>query len=432
MATFQRKIAVGDLVLGMYVSKLDCPWHMTPFPIQGFYIDSQQEVDSLSGYCKFVFIDTIRTRTAKSQRAKGAAAQGNGKGNTTTQTAQPTKTTRRPLVRRPKKYAVSMPFKKELRKAQTIYQSLDRSVSNMAKQLQARTEVDIASAVESTKNVVGSIIRNPDAMIWVTKMKHDSPPLYQHAINCAIWSAILGREIGLSETKLETLAAGVVLCKVGLFMLPDLNKPDTDLTSIQSNPLYAKHVTLALKLLGQSKSLSKDIISLVGTHEERFNGSGFPQQLQEQEIPLLGQVAGLVDYYETLISSPLNAEPLTPADALSAMFHERDNLFQASLVEAFIQALGLFPPGTIVQLNNQTVGVVTSNHKDKRLQPEIIIVLDEKKLPIKQEIIDLQRHNSHNPDATLEIECSLPAGSYDIDISTLHRKSPAFIARLFN
>ncbi|OUS29354.1 hypothetical protein A9Q99_09645 [Gammaproteobacteria bacterium 45_16_T64] len=430
MATIQRKIAVGDLVLGMYVSKLDCPWHMTPFPIQGFYVDSEQEVASLAGYCKFVFIDSLRTRAAKAEKSQQAASKKSASATKATSSNTQNKASR-PLVRRPTKYKVSTPFKKELKKAQSIYRDLDKSVANMARQLQNRTEVDIASAIDSTKNIVSSVVRNPDAMIWVTKMKHSSPPLYQHAINCAIWAAILGREIGLSKPKLESLAAGVVLCKVGLFMLPNDHSQQADLADIKANPLYVKHVTLALKLLSQSKSLSKEIIGVVATHEERFNGSGFPQQLAGQEIPLPGQIAGLVDYYESLISAPLNAEPLTPADALGAMFHERDGLFQAGLIEAFIQALGLFPPGTIVKLNNQSIGVVTSNQKNKRLEPEIIIVLDEKKLPTKQVVVNLHTHNENEPDASLEIECSLPAGSYDIDISTIHRKSPAFIARLF-
>ena len=404
MATFQRKIAIGDLTLGMYVSKLDCPWHMTPFPIQGFYIDCEEDVTSLAGFCKFVFIDTLRSKSPqsykssqsnKSKEATSKSSRSNSKQNINSGDTNVHTRTHKVLVRRPVKYEIKVSFKKELKKAQSIYHDLDRTVTAMATQLQNRTEVDIASAVESTKLAVASIVRNPDAMIWVTKMKREGTPLYQHAINCAIWAAILGREIGLPEHKLETLAAGVVLCKVGLFMLPSSPDAATEFSGIRENPLYKKHVTLALKLLGQSRSLSKDIINTIATHEERFNGSGFPQQLKDTAIPLFGQIAGLVDYYETSISSQLNATPLSPADALSAMYQERDHLFQSELIESFIQALGLFPPGTIVKLNNQHVGVVTSNQKNKRLQPEIIMVLDENKTTVKHRILDLYAYNQN-------------------------------------
>ena len=434
MATFQRKIAIGDLTLGMYVSKLDCPWHMTPFPIQGFYIDSDNDVTSLAGYCKFVFIDTLRSKSPQSYKPKDVQSK-NSRSNTKNSVnadpaIEPTRI-QKVLVRHPIKYETKVPFKKELKRAQSIYRDLDRTVTTMATQLQNRTEVDIASAIDSTKLAVASIIRNPDAMIWATKMKREGTPLYQHAINCAIWAVILGREIGLSEPKLETLAAGVVLCKVGLFMLPSSSNTATEFTSIRENPLYKKHVTLALKLLSQSKSLSKDIINTVATHEERFNGSGFPQKLKDTEIPLFGQIAGLVDYYEASTSSQLSPTPLSPSDAISAMYQERDHLFQSKLIESFIQALGLFPPGTIVKLNNQHVGVVTSNQKNKRLQPEIIMVLDENKITVKHRTLDLYAYNQSPSDEPLEIECCLPAGSYDIDISTLYRKAPSFLSGLF-
>lgn len=454
MATFQRKIAIGDLTLGMYVSKLDCPWHMTPFPIQGFFIDSQDDIQSLGAYCKFVFIDTIRSQSPRDyKKTPAAASQSNSKKQFTSSTqinisksassqsttikstskSTPNSTSAKKIfVKHPTVYTIKSPFKKELRKAQSIYKDLDHTVSTMAKQLQNRTEVDIASAVQSTKQAVASIIRNPDAMIWVTKMKHKSSPLYQHAINCAIWAAILGREIGLAEHKLEDLAAGVVLCKVGLFMLPTPTDTSSDFSDIREHPLYKKHVTLALKLLGQSRSLSKEVVTTVATHEERYNGSGFPQKLEGNAIPLFGQIAGLVDFYETLISSQLNETPISPSQALSAMYEERDHQFQADLIESFIQALGLFPPGTIVKLNTQQVAVVTSNQKNKRLEPEIIVVLDENKFPIKHRMIDMHAINQKQSDTPIEIECCLPAGSYDIDISTLHRKAPGFLGGLFS
>ncbi|OUS05985.1 hypothetical protein A9Q81_04385 [Gammaproteobacteria bacterium 42_54_T18] len=419
----------------MYVSNLDCPWHMTPFPIQGFYIDSEQDVTALAGFCKFVFIDTLRSKSPQSYKQKEAKPQNSRadtKKNANADSANTQPRRKKILVRRPVKYEIKVPFKKELKKAQSIYRDLDRTVTVMATQLQNRTEVDIASAVENTKLAVASVIRNPDAMIWVTKMKREGTPLYQHAINCAIWAAILGREIGLSEPKLETLATGVVLCKVGLFMLPTSPNTSTEFSGTRENPLYKKHVTLALKLLSQSKSLSKEVINTIATHEERFNGSGFPQQLKDTEIPLFGQIAGLVDYYETSVSSQLNAKPLSPSDALSAMYQERDHLFESELIESFIQALGLFPPGTIVKLNNQQIGVVTSNQKNKRLQPEIVMVLDANQTAVKHRILDLHAYNQNICDEPLEIECCLPAGSYDIDISTLYRKAPSFLSNLFS
>jgi len=416
----------------MYVCNLDCAWHMTPFPIQGFYITSEQDVTSLESHCKFVFIDSIRTRSPESFKSKLKPNPSNKKGSSPTTFKAKTKPANMKLVKRPVKYAIKVPFKKELKKASSIYKDLDNAINAMAKQLQNHSAVDLVTTVNSTKQVVGSVVRNPNAMIWVTKMKHSDTPLYQHSINCAIWAAILGREIGLAIPQIEALTAGVMLCKVGLFMLPAENDNSVELSEIREQPIYKKHVTLALKLIGKSKTLSKEIIDTVATHEERHNGTGFPQQLSEGNIPLFGRIAGLVDFYETLISSPLNAKPLSPSQALSTIYLERGSFFQAELVESFIQALGLFPPGTIVLLNNQRIAVVTSNEKNKRLQPEIIVVLDENKSPTKHRTLDLQAINKQHPNEKIEIVRCLPVGSYGIDISTLHRKMPSFMLGLFS
>ncbi|TVP61120.1 MAG: HD-GYP domain-containing protein, partial [Halomonadaceae bacterium] len=154
-------------------------------------------------------------------------------------------------------------------------------------------------------------------------------------------------------------------------------------------------------------------------HRERHNGRGFPQRVNGEAIPLLAKLSGLVDYYESLIEPRPGVEPLNPAQAVGKLFEVRNQLFQEDLVERFIQAVGIYPTGTIVKLNNQQTGLVLSHRPHRRLWPKVMVVADEQQRPLKAgRIIDLVTHNEgKNSDEALSISGCLPFGIEGIDPS---------------
>ena len=422
MSVYNKKMDTGDLYIGLYISKLDCPWHKTPFPIQGFYIQNQEDINVIKGLCKYVFVDQGRSRssyelikTPSEQRQTALSA-----------------TTPIKLIKNPTKYETTTPFKKELKQASTVYKDLILQTESIAEQLKNNAALNIDSTFATTKQAVASIIRNPDAMIWVTKMRKASSPLYQHSINCTVWATVLGRHIGLSEVKLEALATGTLLFKIGLFIQPFAEDNKSNFIELRDHTSYPQHVALALKYLTQSTNISNDALNTIATHEERHDGSGYPKRLRGNEIPLLGRIAGLADYYETLISDAVNDSPLSPSDALNMLYNERNEHFQKELIENFIQTLGLYPPGTIVRLSTQEIAIVSSNQQTKRLNPDVIVILDKNNQPLKKKReIDLQTYNTTNKNNPITIEECLPFGSYDTNITKPRESSPSFIKRLF-
>ncbi|MES9844224.1 MAG: HD domain-containing phosphohydrolase, partial [Candidatus Sedimenticola sp. 6PFRAG5] len=152
------------------------------------------------------------------------------------------------------------------------------------------------------------------------------------------------------------------------------------------------HVDLGIKILARASAnspfakLPLNVLQMVATHHERFDSSGYPQQLSNEEIPLYGKMAGLVDSYDAMTSERPYADkgPRPPHEAIGELYGLRNVKFQGELVEQFIQAVGLYPTGSLVELNTGEVGAVISVNGLRRLRPIVMLLLDEEKKPVSQ------------------------------------------------
>jgi HD-GYP domain-containing protein (c-di-GMP phosphodiesterase class II) len=275
--------------------------------------------------------------------------------------------------------------------------------------------------------MVDSITRNPDAMVWVCRIKDKDTHTYHHSIRASVWAIAYGRHLGLSKDHLQTLAISVLLCKVGKTKLPGELLDATSLLTSDDVKLMKKHVDFGVEILRETPGISEEIISIVWCHNERHDGSGYPRQLKGDQIPFLAKIAGIVDYYETLINPRPDIEPLTSSRAMARLHDKRGSLFQTEIVEEFIQAIGIYPTGTIVQLSSGEIGVITEQNPERKLRPVVTLVLDEYKKPLRiHRIINLLKQTTDKHGKRLDINKSLPQGAYDIDpakiyLSTLGR-----------
>ena len=152
-------------------------------------------------------------------------------------------------------------------------------------------------------------------------------------------------------------------------------------------------------------------------HQERLNGTGFPKGVTGERIPLLAKIAGMVHYYQELITPRKEELGLSPLAAVARLYELRNISFQQEIVERFIEAVGVFPTGTLVELSSDEVAIVTGHNQDRRLLPKVIIVLDKFKQPLKQaKPVDLKELSmTGSPADAIYIRDSLPKGFYDID-----------------
>ncbi len=413
MGVQQKKVASQDLEIGMFVSDLDRPWHQTPFPIQGFYIRTQDDVRAVSSHCKWVKIDVAETRdTSSFEHSKLAAFTRRPSRRQDAEVVQLP-----PLhIKEPVSYQTETTLKKELKSAAPLIHDAEVALEGVLASVRAGHIPDVQPLIGVVRLMTASVIRNQDAMLWLARTRKHDNYTYWHALNSAVWGLVCGRHLGLNEGLLNHLGMGCMLAHIGKAQLPEELLRNEQTLVAEDYALYQSYVDRGVALL-EGSGISRVVLGIVQNHRERHNGTGFPQKIRGDRIPLLARIAGLVECYETMIEPREGMVPLTPAQAVGRLFDMRNIEFQEDLVENFIQAIGIYPTGTLVELNDGQRGVIVSHSPKRRLWPKVMVMTDQQHRPLKTAtIINLASYNEGRaPEEALHINGCLPSGEVDLD-----------------
>jgi HD-GYP domain-containing protein (c-di-GMP phosphodiesterase class II) len=187
----------------------------------------------------------------------------------------------------------------------------------------------------------------------------------------------------------------------------------------QETLLMRRHVEFSLDILAEAGSVDPRIEVMVATHHERFNGKGHPHQLEGKNIPVLGRLAGIVDTYDAMVTQRPYAKAVSSFDAMRKLQALANINFQSEIIDQFVQAVGMFPTGSLVELNTGEVGVVVAQNNYQRLRPEVMIILDrDKTLCDEFRTIDLRiKTIDESTGDSIWIDRGLQIGAYGIDPS---------------
>jgi HD-GYP domain-containing protein (c-di-GMP phosphodiesterase class II) len=416
----QQKIPVSQLQVGMYVSDLDRPWCETPFPIQGFYIRSVANVESLESYCKYVYVDAVSAHKQETH-LHAVGHQKNGDTSSRNLLKLPPLKIRNKVEYPPvSSQKIVSSLKKEVSKAGKLQRNVSLALASIYETIHSGGTPSYKDVNNAVDGMVESVIRNPDALVWLARINTHDSFTYQHAISSSIWALVLGRYLGLEKNVLKQLSTAVLLSQVGKAKLPVEILENQHSLKADEFEQYKKYVDYSVEILESAENVPHSTIAVVQCHRERHNGTGFPHGVTGDRIPLLAKIAGLVDAYQEMIEPRPGITPMPSAVAVSKLYESRNVEFQEELVEHFIKAIGVYPAGTLVELNNQEVGIVLNHNPKRRLWPKVAVVLNEAKKPLKQaKVIDLLAYNEGKEKrCSLNITGSLPAGSFDIDPSS--------------
>ncbi len=398
----------SELQLGMYVSGLDRPWLEVPFPVQGFRIESPEDILRIQKYCKYVFIDSTKSSLPGGKITRKAPVR-------------PRKTNQQIFRgRRLKPYEDSASWSEEFPRARGAVDILTETVDSIFEQVARGAALDVVKVKQSVDPMIDSISRNPDACIWLARMKQQDSYTYQHSVGAAIWAVALGRQLGLPKPDLRSLAVGGLLFDVGKLQLDsDLLGADRVLTDAEFVELRS-HVGRGVEMIRHSGLMNKDVLDMVAHHHERHDGSGYPGGLQGDSIPVFARIAAIVDCYDAITSHRSYARGIPPSVAIKKLYEWRDLEFQAELVEEFIQAVGIYPAGTLVELSSGEVAVVVAEYRTRRLRPKVMVLLDANKQRVADvSIVDLQSQKLTADGEPLEISTSLEPEAYGIDMAAI-------------
>ena len=399
-----KQIFSASLRIGMYISKLDRPWTETPFVFQGFSIKTQEDIDTLRNYCTFVYIDTEKDATVEKRIPTRHLIN-----NLETKV----------LPKRSKEYKIKTKVEAEIKNAKNSYKSLAYDFSMINKQLAANETLNIIGLEKAVKSMVQSIARNPDAFLLLSKLKLVDHHHFNHSLSCSVLAVAFGRHMGLSPRELVDLGMGVLLCDVGVTKLPpEILRFKGQLNGDQ-HEIYKTHVEHSVNMLRQAKGINREILKLIQFHHERHNGSGYPNRVIGLQIPALARMASVVDYFQSLTTPPPQYRPLNTMDAINHLNECRDTKFQREMVDSFVQSLGIFATGSIVELSSGEVGFVMAQNSIKKLRPKVMLVLNKNKENLGHlPIIDLANEEFDSNNQLIKISKLHEPFAFNIDVGS--------------
>jgi len=385
----QIKISVSQLKIGMYVSQLDRPWVETPFLFQGFSIKDAAMIAELTKHCKQVYVDDEQGMAPDEKVI---------------------------VVPTEKTEDVVVYIEDEIPKARQIHKSITQEFKNVVAIIQTGGHVDVAAISREVEHLVEGCLRNTDAYLLLSKLKSKDDYTYSHCLSSSIFAVMMGRQMGLNNTELEELAFGHMFFDIGKIKLPNelINKPG--IFSDEEKETVKKHVFYSVEILNTMQGVKSSAIDMALNHHERFDGSGYPHGLKGNQIPLYARIAGIIDTYDAVTSKRSYSRQVSHDEAIRMLYKSKDTDFQKDILETFIQCLGTYPSGSLVELSSGEVGIVLQQNRISRLRPSIMLVLNARKefndyFPI----INLLTKPTDKNGKVMEISKLLEPGSYGID-----------------
>ena len=432
------KVNTGNLQHGMYISQLDRPWLETPFLLQGFYVKNSEDIDLISDICDYVYVDvdgSVNARNITGNMSTVSSAVGFNSSTTKFSVSKATNGDNQSSARdkgsnsmhgatnldrlipgkKLEKYTDTTNWKSEEPAAEQAILGLHDSLRELLSRNPNGGPLELLKIKQDVEPMVDSVVRCPGACIWLVSKKQQDNYIYQHSLATSIWAVALGRQIGLPKRDLRSLALGGLLFDIGKLKLGDLlpkeNRPLTD----EEFRIMKMHVEVGVKLLEESGMKNQNVIDMVAHHHERHDGTGYPQGLAGNKIPLFARIAAIVDCYDAITSDRVYSSAISPPLAIKQLYEWKDTFFQAEIVDLFIQAVGIFPAGTLVELSSGKVAIVVAASPSQRLRPNLMLLLDSNKQPLDNtEFLDLREITQTEDGTPLFIVKSLEPEAYGI------------------
>ncbi|WP_084191077.1 HD-GYP domain-containing protein [Methylomarinum vadi] len=395
------KVGVKDLQIGMYVSKLDRPWLETNFLFQGFELKTAEDIKAVQEQCEFVYIDSARKNKAKVGTARDTPYSKGWLAN-----------------RVPPQNRKS--FEQEIDNAGHVYQQTSSVVRGFMEDVQLGRAINVELAKKAVADCVTSILNHPDALMWMTQLKSRDKYTAQHSMNVCIYAIALGRQINLPVNELHNIGLCGMMHDMGKMRVPlaILNKPDR--LTAEELKVMQSHTTLGWKLLMSSSGMYGGAIDVAYTHHEKLDGSGYPRGLSAEQISPYARMVAIADMYDAITSDRVCQNGRTHLDAISIMTKQGDSHLDSGLTIKFIECLGIYPPGSIVEMGNGEVAIVVEVNPKAKIKPKIILLLDEDKKPQPERLVDLSRLDLDASGQPYTIRRIARASEFDFDIEKFY------------
>lgn len=358
-----------SLRIGMFV-ELDVGWLAHPFPTGSFKISSSKQIDTI----RSLGLNQVRVNTARSDPDPAEAAPvadpqadalAQERAHERAQAAQ-----REALQRKERAEQLSL----QQRTLVVCERRFGEAVRQYRKTLELIPSQPKAAAEHCHAMVSGFVgemlMEGESAIRLLTEAAGDKSSM--HPVNVTVVSLLLGKAMGLQEPELVDLGMAAFLHDVGKAQLPDRVRWLEENFSTAEYKLYQEHVAQSVQV-GRAMELPKGALMAIAQHHELADGSGFPLRAKGESMVVGARILALVNRYDNLCNPTRPAAAMTPHESLSLIFAQLKTRFDSTALSAFIRMMGVYPPGSVVQLIDERYAMVVSVNSSRPLKPRVIV-----------------------------------------------------------
>nr|WP_315486287.1 HD domain-containing phosphohydrolase [uncultured Undibacterium sp.] len=392
-------ISPAELRIGLYVY-LDIGWMDHPFPVSSFEIRNQDQILKLQA----LGLQKIRYAPDKSQPDPQASPTKNVPDvNTVASTETPE--------------ALAAKHRKALLASQQAsLMACERQFGQATQEFKHLTEIVHAqppaakdSASKLVEGMLNGILNHDESAIRLLSEKAGEKTAL-HSINVTLISLLLGKALELPKDDMLELGIGALLHDVGKIELPDRLRWVDEHSSPAERQLYQSHVAHGVNL-ARKMQLSSSATLLIAQHHEFADGSGYPGHIHVDKMTMLSRIISLVNRFDNMCNPSNVALAITPHEALSQLFTKNKMQSDTSTLTAFIKMMGIYPPGSVVQLSDERYALVVSVNSSRPIRPKVII--HDPSVPRDDALMINLEHETHLGIRRSLKPVQLPKAAYD-------------------
>lgn len=378
-----KKIKVNDIRLGMYIQEVCGSWMDHPFWKQSFKLTDDNDLNTLKN-CGVdeIWIDTSLGLDVDS----GVAAHSQSESELKVENEL------KKIEQTPQKTEALVSLQIELIAAKKLHTKTKEAVVSLFKDVRMGNALKLDGAVSLVDELNQSIIRNPSALICLSRLKTADNYTYLHSVSVCVLMIALGRQLGMKDDMLKQAGIAGLLHDIGKVFIPDevLNKPGK-LTDEEFN-IVKTHPVKGWEFLKDSGEVSDLILDVCRHHHERVDGMGYPDKLSGEALTLFARMGAVCDVYDAITSNRSYKKGWEPVESIRKMAEWNNGHFDEVVFHAFVKTVGIYPTGTLLKLKSGRLGVVTDQSKKSLVKPIVKVFFSTRSnMHILQEIVDLSK-----------------------------------------
>jgi HD-GYP domain-containing protein (c-di-GMP phosphodiesterase class II) len=367
-----QEIPVSEVKIGMHI-RIEMSWWDHPFLQNNFRLQSPADIELLkkSGI-KTILFDPEKSFVEEELSQEKTSPPPSVSGAPPTPKEGPAVKGGRTGPRKNYREFLNQWQKKFIQKEREYGQAYT-NVSKIINSVEANREASVQCAHEMLRNITDAFFQESDPMVYLINLKEKDDIAFFHSLNTCILSMMLGKALGISKLELKELGMGALFHDVGKLRIPKkvwMKKPPLTRAEMKYLELHPQY---GVAMLRGCEKVSPKVFETIYQHHETRDGKGYPQKLTENQISLFAKIVAVVDRYDNICNQNALGKSLTPHETLSYIFSKLSGELSPEIIAAFVKKMGVYPPGTVVQLDDETIGMVITTDHVKSMKPTILL-----------------------------------------------------------